>query len=143
MTMLIKWETKRKVTCNGRSNGASGVRTPLGSKFFHFDAFFVKIIGHPPLSGKSMIGHWYVLYCVATRAQPCDPVKPGSTFPHSIQRLIQDFPGGGGGAPTNDFAKFSRKLHEKESIWVPGGAPLSPPLNPPLLSPVYGNQSNR
>ena len=48
------------------------------------------------------------------------------------------FPQGGRqlprGAPTYDFAKFSRKLHEFERIWVPGGgAPLAPtPLNPPL-----------
>ena len=44
---------------------------------------------------------------------------------------------GGGGAPTYDFAKFSRKLHEIERIWAPvggggEGAPLAPPLNPPL-----------
>ena len=49
------------------------------------------------------------------------------------------FPQGGanspGGAPTYNFAKFSRKLHEIERIWVPGGEgggtrPLRP-LNPP------------
>ena len=28
---------------------------------------------------------------------------------------------GRGGAPTYDFAKFSRKLHEIERIWTPGG----------------------
>ena len=46
----------------------------------------------------------------------------------SWQWRIQDFPrgaptprGGGGGAPTYDFAKFSWKLHEIERIWVPGG----------------------
>ena len=40
------------------------------------------------------------------------------------------------GVPTYDFAKFSRKLHEIERIWVPGGggahAPCAP-LNPPLF----------
>ena len=45
----------------------------------------------------------------------------------------------GGGAPTYDFAKFSRKLHEIERIWVPGGGarPLRPlrPLRPPPLNP--------
>ena len=30
-------------------------------------------------------------------------------------------PGGGGGAPTYDFAKFPQKLHEIERIWTPGG----------------------
>ena len=39
---------------------------------------------------------------------------------------ISGFPRGGGansrgGAPTYDFAKFSRKLHEIERIWTPGG----------------------
>ena len=37
-------------------------------------------------------------------------------------------PGGGanspGGAPTYDFAKFSQKLHEFETIWTPGGGAL-------------------
>ena len=46
---------------------------------------------------------------------------------HSQWR-IQDFPGEGEptprGAPTYDFAIFSRKLHEIERIWAPpGGAP--------------------
>ena len=47
------------------------------------------------------------------------------------QWRIQDFPRQGcqlpRGAPTYDFAKFSRKLHEIERIWVPGGCPLHPP----------------
>ena len=30
-------------------------------------------------------------------------------------------PGGGGGAPTYDFAKISQKLHEIERIWTPRG----------------------
>ena len=47
------------------------------------------------------------------------------------------FPRGGGanspGTPTYEFAKFSQKLHEIESIWTPGGrASLAPPLDPPL-----------
>ena len=35
----------------------------------------------------------------------------------------------GGGVPTYDFAKFSRKLHEIERIWAPRGGmhPLRPP----------------
>ena len=40
---------------------------------------------------------------------------------------------GGGGAPTYDFAKISRKLHEVERIWTPrggGGAHPSQPLDP-------------
>ena len=43
---------------------------------------------------------------------------------------------GGGGAPTYDFAKFSQKLHEIETIWNPRGrgARPSPPLDPPLVS---------
>ena len=39
------------------------------------------------------------------------------------------------GAPTYDFAKFFRKLHEIERIRTPGGggrASLAPPLDPPL-----------
>ena len=53
----------------------------------------------------------------------------------------QGFPRGGvanspgEGAPTYDFAKFSRKLHEIERIWTPGGgwgASLAPPLDPPM-----------
>ena len=51
-----------------------------------------------------------------------------------IQWRIQEFPeeganSPGGGAPTYDFAKFSRKLHEIERIWVPrvGGASLASP----------------
>ena len=50
------------------------------------------------------------------------------------------FPRGGGanspgGAPTYDFAIFSRKLHEIERIWAQGGerAPLAPPLDPTLV----------
>ena len=37
--------------------------------------------------------------------------------------------GGGGGSPTYDFAKFSRKLHEIERIRAPRGAraPCAPP----------------
>ena len=47
------------------------------------------------------------------------------------QWRIQDFLANSPGAPTYDFAKFSRKLHGIEKIWVPGGhAPLA--LNPPL-----------
>ena len=39
-----------------------------------------------------------------------------------------------GGAPTYDFAKFPRKLHEIERIRVPGGGGGVPrgPLNPPM-----------
>ena len=54
-----------------------------------------------------------------------------------IQWRIQDFPEEGaptpGGAPTYNFAKISRKLHEIERIWMPGGggggggASLTPP----------------
>ena len=35
-------------------------------------------------------------------------------------------PKGGGGAPTYDLAKFSRKLHENEEILGRGGARPSP-----------------
>ena len=38
-----------------------------------------------------------------------------------IPAVDPGFPRGGGGAPTYDFAKFSRKLHEIERIWAPGG----------------------
>ena len=42
-------------------------------------------------------------------------------------------PGGwGGGAPTHDFSKFSRKQHEIERIWVLGGRPSHPP-DPPMI----------
>ena len=44
-------------------------------------------------------------------------------------------PGGGGGSPTYDFAKISKKLHEIENILGRGGAPGAPgvpPLDPPL-----------
>ena len=60
-----------------------------------------------------------------------------------IQRRIQGFPGGGanspggGGAPTYDFAKFSRKLHEIERIWLPRGggrAHLAPPKSATAIS---------
>ena len=51
-----------------------------------------------------------------------------------FQWRIQDFPGGtnspGEEASTYDFAKFSRKLHEIERIWVPRGVTCpSRPLN--------------
>ena len=36
----------------------------------------------------------------------------------------------GGGAPTYDFAKFSKKMHEIERIWTRGHP--SPPLDPPM-----------
>ena len=57
---------------------------------------------------------------------------------YSLQQQIQDFPGGGGGGanspggvPTYDFAKFSRKLHEIERIWVPrGGGGVHSPAPP-------------
>ena len=45
------------------------------------------------------------------------------------------FPQGGAkslGGPTYDFAKFSRKLHEIERIWVPGGGGGGRPSRPPL-----------
>ena len=47
------------------------------------------------------------------------------------------FPVGGGanplGAPTYDFANFSKKLHEVENILGRrGAAPGAPPLDPPL-----------
>ena len=50
------------------------------------------------------------------------------------------FPRGGGanspgGAPTYDFANFSRKLHEIERIWTPGGGGTRPKfyyVDPPL-----------
>ena len=40
-----------------------------------------------------------------------------------------NFPGGGGGCQHTNFAKFSKKLHEIERIWVPrgGGVPPAPP----------------
>ena len=52
------------------------------------------------------------------------------------------FPQGGcqlsRGAPTYDFAKFSRKLHEIERIGCPGGrAPPVPPLNLPLSGSAF------
>ena len=34
--------------------------------------------------------------------------------------------GGGWGAPTYNFAKFSQKLHEIERIWTPGAHPSHP-----------------
>ena len=44
-------------------------------------------------------------------------------------------PGGGGrGAPTYDFAKFSPKLHEIERIWTPWGRPKFYYVDPPLLN---------
>ena len=37
-----------------------------------------------------------------------------------------------GGVPTYNFAKISRKLHEIERIWTPGGRiPRAPPPPPP------------
>ena len=55
-----------------------------------------------------------------------------------IQWRIQDFPEEGaptpqGGAPTYDFAIFSRKLHEIERIWAPGGGGARD-ARPPLRS---------
>ena len=51
-------------------------------------------------------------------------------------------PGGGGRAPTYNIAKFSRKLHEIERIWVPGGGggahpsfPLDLPM--PSIKPIF------
>ena len=51
------------------------------------------------------------------------------------------FPQGGGanswgGAPTYNFAKISRKLHEIERSWMPGGRGVHvprAPLNPPMV----------
>ena len=41
------------------------------------------------------------------------------------------------GVPTYDFAKFSRKLHEIEGFWMPGGGGggriSRPPLDPPMI----------
>ena len=47
-----------------------------------------------------------------------------------IQWWIQDFPEEG--APTYDFVKISRKLHEIERIWTPKGRARPPPLNPSM-----------
>ena len=63
---------------------------------------------------------------VVSYVEECRSIVP-------VQRRIQDFANAPGvGAPTYDFAKFSRKLHEIERIWAPGGRP-SRPLDPPLL----------
>ena len=54
------------------------------------------------------------------------------------------FPRGGGanfqgGAPTYDFAIFSRKLHKIERIWAPRVAriPRAPPLDLPLTTTIF------
>ena len=54
------------------------------------------------------------------------------------QWRIQDFPQGGAPTPKSPiiFQICSRKLHENERIWTPGGggggASLAPPLDPPM-----------
>ena len=60
------------------------------------------------------------------------------------------FPVGGGadprgGAPTYDFVKFSKKLHEIEkNLGRRGGrAPGAPPLNPPLVESKRQRQPQR
>ena len=73
---------------------------------------------------------WLKIYLISLKITARLYLRPKTeTFIERIhiQRRIQDFPGGG--APTYDFAKFSRKLHEIERIWAPrGGArPLRPP----------------
>ena len=56
-----------------------------------------------------------------------------ASFGYSNQWRIENFPeelalpGGGGGAPTYEFAKFSQKLHEIERI-LPGGVHSWGPL---------------
>ena len=43
------------------------------------------------------------------------------------------------GAPTYEFAKFSRKLHEIERIWTPGGRPKFYCVDPPLQLNLINN----
>ena len=51
-------------------------------------------------------------------------------------------PGFPGGAPTYDFAKFSRKLHEIERIWMPRGMPLAPHPPKSANASVYSKAMN-
>ena len=59
----------------------------------------------------------------------------GSSISLRWGRQLSD---GGGGSPTHDFAKMSRKLREMERIWMPegGGGSLAPLVSP--LSPTSG-----
>ena len=69
----------------------------------------------------------------------------GLCYCNSFTVADPGFPRGGGtnspgGAPTYDFAKFSRKLHEIERIWIPGGGGMRPKfyyVDPPQLQYLH------
>ena len=76
-----------------------------------------------------------IYFCIRTCVTNCSYLKKKFKIKRFMLSQFMIICSGGsrispGGAPTYDFAKFSRKLHEIERIWVPTGGGCMPPVPP-------------
>ena len=76
----------------------------------------------------------YGVLCKIRKPDPNANSTPKQNITSGGSRISRGGANSPGGAPTYDFAKCSRKLHEIERIWVPRVVHPRAPLNLPLIT---------